>query len=315
MSNITVEHVTKTYGSVTALDDVSLTVPDRSSFGLLGTNGAGKTTLFKLLIGHEKPDSGRLEIAGLSPEDGVAVRSRVGYVPEKAAFPSAFTGREVLSFHADVRGVRSSSQSKRINQALQRVGLSDAADRCVGNYSKGMNRRLGLATVLVSDPEVLLLDEPTSGLDPEGVNAFHDVIDRYREETDVTMVFSSHALTEINRLCDRIAVLHEGELRGVGNVDELRTNLSDTVTIDVWLDENDSSEVAEALDARPSTRIVGRSRDRLTVECSRSETYGILEKIHTVTSVESFEVRQPGIEDVFRRAIETGLETNRAKTG
>jgi Cu-processing system ATP-binding protein len=314
MSDIVVENVTKTYGSVTALDDVSLTVPDRSSFGLLGTNGAGKTTLFKLLIGHEQPDSGTLRIAGLTPEDGVAVRSRVGYLPEKASFPSAFSGREVLSFHADVRGVESGLRSKRISRALQRVGLSDAADRNVGNYSKGMNRRLGLATVLVSDPEVLLLDEPTSGLDPEGVNAFHDVINRYKEETDVTMVFSSHALTEINHLCDRIAVLHEGELRGTGKVDELRTTLSDTVRIDVWVTPKDTSEIVEELKSIPSARVVGRSRDRLTIECSRSESYGILEKIHTVTSVESFEVRQPGIEDVFRKAIDTGLETNTTKT-
>lgn len=304
MSDIVVDDVTKTYGTVTALDGVTFRIPENGSFGLLGTNGAGKTTLFKLLIGHEDPDSGVLKIAGLTSADGASIRDKVGYVPEKASFPETFTGREILSFHADIRNVSSDAKSERIERALGMVGLTEEAKRRVGGYSKGMNRRLGLATVLISDPDVLLLDEPTSGLDPQGVASFHELIKSFSENRNITMVFSSHTLAEINQLCDRVAILHEGQLKQTGSVDELRRSLSDTVTVTVWISSPDApDQLQRFLASHEAIRSCDQEGDRLDVECDRKQAYEVLTAIQKRIPLENFEVQQPGMEDVFLKSI------------
>lgn len=212
--------VRKTYGDVTALDGLSVSIPDGSTFGILGTNGAGKTTLFKLLIGHDRPDEGTITVGGEAVTDaGRRIREHVGYLPEHIGFPASLTGREVLAFHARVRGL---SADGRIADTIDRVGLSpEAADRPVSGYSNGMKRRLGLAAVLLAEPSVLILDEPTAGLDPRGVTEFHRIVERIGAETEATIVFCSHVLSEVERLCDQIAILHEGSVRASGPVEEL----------------------------------------------------------------------------------------------
>lgn len=305
MTKINVENVTKNYGSVTALDDVSLTIPEESSYGLLGTNGAGKTTLFKLLIGHETPDAGDISVGGVSPRSGVAVRKIVGYVPEHASFPGTFSGREVLNFHADIRGVPKTTRSRQIDRALDLVGLSSAADRSVEGYSKGMNRRLGLATVLVAEPPVLLLDEPTSGLDPQGVEAFHDVIRSFLRETAVTVVFSTHTLSEINDLCDQIAILHQGSLKTSGTVDSLRQSVGSVVSLKIWLEDGSSmAETIARIQGEPGLESIERVQNRIEIRCDRSESYDLLVKLHDLAQIENFEVSQPGIDEVFRTAVD-----------
>jgi Cu-processing system ATP-binding protein len=212
--------VRKTYGDVTALDGLSLSIPSGSTFGILGTNGAGKSTLFRLLVGHDRPDAGRITVGGTDvTEDGRRIRERVGYLPEHVGFPDGLTGREVLAVHSAIRGL---PRDGRIVRAVERVGLTaDGADRRVSGYSNGMQRRLGLATVLLPDPDVLILDEPTAGLDPRGVDEFHAIVEEITAETDATVVFCSHVLPEVERLCDRAAVLHDGRVRASGPVEEL----------------------------------------------------------------------------------------------
>jgi Cu-processing system ATP-binding protein len=212
--------VQKTYADVIALDGLSLSVPSGSAFGILGTNGAGKSTLFRLLVGHDRPDSGRITVGGTDvTKGGRRIRERVGYLPEQVGFPDGLTGREVLGVHRAIRGLPSDG---RISRAVERVGLTaDEADRRVSGYSNGMQRRLGLATVLLPAPDVLILDEPTAGLDPRGVDEFHDIVEEIANETDATVVFCSHVLPEVERLCDRAAVLHEGQVRASGSIDEL----------------------------------------------------------------------------------------------
>ncbi|MDY7081129.1 MAG: ABC transporter ATP-binding protein [Halobacteria archaeon] len=220
---IEASNVTKTYGDVTALDGLSLSVNEGSNFGLLGTNGAGKTTLFKLLVGHIRPDSGSVEIAGENVEKaGRKVREVVGYLPEQAGFPSSLTGREVMMYHARMRGIPKSERAERVDDTLETVGLTGDADRRVSGYSNGMNRRLGLATALLPRPEILLLDEPTAGLDPLGVSEFHRIIERLHRDEVSTVVVSSHVLSEVEKLCDSVAVLHNGTLRAEGTVRELK---------------------------------------------------------------------------------------------
>lgn len=301
---IDITDVTKTYGSVTALDGVSLTVPTGTTVGLLGTNGAGKTTLFRLLVGHAAPDSGDLEVAGLSAADGVAIRRRVGYLPENAGFPPTFTAREVLAFHADVRAVPADQRADRIDDVLATVGLADAADRPVGGFSNGMNRRLGLATALVARPRVLLLDEPTSGLDPIGVDAFHGVIERLASETAITIVFSTHTLAEVERVCDRVVVLDGGSVRTAGRVDDLRHGVGDAVTVQVRLAGDDpATAVADRLRDVAAVRGVTVSDGGLTLRCGRADAYDVLTAVRREADVDGFEVREPGLEDVFRAAV------------
>jgi Cu-processing system ATP-binding protein len=218
--------VRKTYGDVTALDGLSLSVPSGSTFGILGTNGAGKSTLFRLLVGHDRPDAGRITVGGTDvTEDGRRIRERVGYLPEQVGFPDGLTGREVLGVHRAIRGLPRDGRTAR---AVERVGLTaDEADRRVAGYSNGMQRRLGLATVLLPAPDVLILDEPTAGLDPRGVDEFHDIVEEIATETDATVVFCSHVLPEVERLCDRAAVLHEGRVRASGSVAELAAGADD----------------------------------------------------------------------------------------
>ncbi|MFB6269052.1 MAG: ATP-binding cassette domain-containing protein [Halobacterium sp.] len=300
---IQIRDVEKSYGTVTALDGASLTVGRGETLGLVGRNGAGKTTLFKLLVGHETPDAGTVTVAGRSPADGTALRERVGYLPESAGFPPSLSGREVLSFHARVRDVPGDVRDRRVERLLATVGLADAADRAVGGYSNGMNRRLGLATALVGDPDVLLLDEPTAGLDPAGVADFHAVVDALGRETDVTVLVTSHVLPEIERLCDRVAVLEDGHIAAAGGVDDLRHAAADAVTVDATLD--DPGTVADRLRDHAAVADVVVRGNHLQVECERDAAFDVLDVLRDA-DVSSFEVTEPGLDAVFREEVAAG---------
>lgn len=301
---IDITEVSKRYGSVRALDGVSLTIEDGETVGLLGTNGAGKTTLFRLIVGHSIPDEGAITVAGMTPSAGTAVRRRVGYLPESAGFPHSFTGREVLEFHARIRDVPGSDRDVRVADVLSTVGLTAAADRAVGGYSNGMRRRLGLATALVGRPRVLLLDEPTAGLDPRGVDAFNEAIARLDSEMEITTVFSSHRLPEVEAVCERVVVLHDGRVRADGRVDELRRSAGESVVIRARLGRTDGFDrLRDRLprDLRSLERLDDR---RLRLVCPRSAAFDVLSTLHAATVVESFEVKEPGLEDAFRQAID-----------
>lgn len=214
------ENIRKSFGSVTALDGLTLDIPANTTFGVLGTNGAGKSTLFRLFVGLDTPDSGRLAIGGRDVvETGDDIRRQVGFLPERIGFPAPLTGREVLEFHCRMRGL---STEKRIDDAIDTVGLATRdARREVSGYSNGMRRRLGLAAAVVAKPDVLILDEPTAGLDPKGVVEFHRIVKRARSTTDATVILASHVLTEVTRLCDRVAILDDGQTVASGRIDDL----------------------------------------------------------------------------------------------
>ena len=277
MNAIETTDVRKRYGDVVALDGLSLEVEAGRTFGLLGTNGAGKTTLFKLLVNHVRPDAGRLAVAGMDvSEAGRDVRRVVGYLPEHAGFPPSLTGREVLGFHGRMRGIDPADREARIDEVLETVGLIEAAGRAVGGYSNGMNRRLGLATALLHRPRVLLLDEPTAGLDPLGVAAFHRIVDRLHRDRELTIVLSSHVLAEVEALCDRVAVLHEGRLRVEGPVGDLRSGASDRVTVHLRLAAGaDPTDVADAAARHGTVRSAGEGA--LAVACTHRAAPALLE--------------------------------------
>lgn len=192
------------------LDRVSFRVASGESFGLVGINGAGKTTTVKILLGLVQPTCGSARIAELAPADAGA-KVGIAYIPELPAVYPFFTGRETLAFTARRLARDASRSADRIAAALDTVGLTPAADRPAGTYSKGMRVRLGFAQALLTEPSVMLLDEPTTGLDPVAVRHLHKLIARLRER-GVTLVISSHDLRTVHACCDRIGLLHLGRL-------------------------------------------------------------------------------------------------------
>ena len=219
---ILTEGLTKRYGEVTAVDHLDLSVLAGEVFGLLGPNGAGKTTTILMLLGLSEPDEGRATVAGLDPaHDAIAVKQRVGYVPDSVGFYEQLTGRENLRYTARLNRVAEPEVAERIDESLHEVGLADRADDRVATYSRGMRQRLGIADALVKRPEILILDEPTVAIDPAGVDEMLALIQRLPSERGVTVLLSSHLLQQVQTVCDRIAIFTGGRMAASGTIEEL----------------------------------------------------------------------------------------------
>ncbi|MBA3483602.1 MAG: ABC transporter ATP-binding protein [Pirellulales bacterium] len=206
---------------VRALKGLDLEVRRGEVFGLLGPNGSGKTTTIKLLLGLLFPTEGEALVFG-KPATDVAKNERLGYLPEESYLYRFLTAEETLDFYGRLFDMPSEVREERIDSLIKLVGLDKARKRQLQEYSKGMTRRIGLAQALINDPELILLDEPTSGLDPIGTREMKDMILRLKDEGK-TIVMCSHLLADVQDVCDRIAILHQGELKELGRVDELLT--------------------------------------------------------------------------------------------
>jgi ABC-2 type transport system ATP-binding protein len=203
--------LTKRFGSVQAVRGISLKVPGGARFGLIGQNGAGKTTFIKMLLGICRHDEGTISVLGADPED-VAVRRRIGYLPERLAIPPSFSALAFLDSVARYKGIPAAQRRSECRDLLQRVGLEEVAwNRKTGGYSKGMRQRTGLAAALVGRPDLLVLDEPTDGIDPMGRRQIRDVI-LEAAKGGATLFLNSHLLQETEKVCDHVAVLHQGQV-------------------------------------------------------------------------------------------------------
>jgi ABC-2 type transport system ATP-binding protein len=213
------EELTKAYSArVTALDTVTLTIPQGASFGLLGENGAGKSTLVRLILGFIFPTSGRIRVLG---EEQVSLaHGRVGYVHERPIFEPRFTGRAYLTVFAQLSGLWSTANRTRVRELLELVNLQEAADRAIGTYSKGMLQRLAIAQALLADPALLILDEPTSGLDPRSQWEVRQIVATLRKQGK-TLLLCSHYLAEVEALCDSVCILRRGTMILHGTVADL----------------------------------------------------------------------------------------------
>ncbi|RZJ87074.1 MAG: ABC transporter ATP-binding protein, partial [Brevundimonas sp.] len=209
--------LTKSYGTVHALAGLDLTIPKGGVYGVLGPNGAGKSTLFRVLLGLIKPTSGEARIMGGAVGDVAAMR-RMGSMIETPRFPPFLTAREVLNWLALEHGL---GKTAAIDHWLERVGLTEAADRRVRGFSVGMLQRLGVAVALMTRPELVILDEPTSGMDPPGIQEMRALIRSLATDDGVTVILASHQLLEVQRVCDRVAILNKGRLVREGAVSEL----------------------------------------------------------------------------------------------
>ncbi|MEY2934408.1 MAG: hypothetical protein RL033_5157 [Pseudomonadota bacterium] len=205
-----------------ALAGVNLVVPRGTAFGLIGLNGAGKTTFVKALLGVVLPSAGQLRVLGGAPEE-IAVRERIGYVPERLALPVAWSARSYLQSVSRLKrrgAAAGAAQQRDIQWQLERVGLQKDAERRIGQFSKGMRQRLALAAALLGQPDLLVLDEPTDGVDPLGRAEIRELLSEERER-GATLFLNSHLLSETERMCDRIGILAQGQIVREGSVAEL----------------------------------------------------------------------------------------------
>ena len=304
-SAIRIEALTRRYPGVLALDALNLDVPEGSIFGLLGPNGAGKTTTLRLLAGLGRPTSGRAVVAGIPVSaDDPAVRRKLGFLEQDPRTYGWMTGREQLRFLGRLHGLRGAALESAVTGALVRLDLSDAADRRAGTYSGGMRQRLGIAGALVHRPPIIVLDEPVSALDPEGRRDVLGLIAGLRGES--TVLFSTHVLADVERICDRVGILDHGHLVVEGTL----TDLLDRYALPVWRIEAEPGQDAavEALAVRlrglPWVTAAAADHGLLTVAVADPATAAreLLQIVGAADlAVISAARARPTLEDVFLR--------------
>jgi ABC-2 type transport system ATP-binding protein len=234
---IVIERLSKAFGDFSALQDVSFEVQPGEVFGLLGPNGAGKTTLIRTLMGLLIASSGRARMLGLDCfEDRVALKRRIGYLPDAPFFYDYLTGWELIRFIADMHGIEASTAAERAERLFSELQLADAADDFVTSYSLGMKKKMALAMALLHEPSVLILDEPTTGLDPHSSRHIRQLIRSYAA-SGRTVMLSTHWLEMAEQVCDRVAILHHGRLLESGSPAEVRLRASATSSANPTLED------------------------------------------------------------------------------
>lgn len=230
MSTITIHSVYKSFKSglkskKIAVSDVSLSIESGDVYGIVGRNGAGKSTILKMILGFIKPDSGIITVSGISP-DNPNSRQNIGYLPENPYFYDNLTAKELLNFSVAASELDAKQREKNIDDMLSRVGLLEVKNNKLRTYSKGMTQRAGLCFALVHNPEIVILDEPMSGLDPFGRKMVIDLINDLKSQGK-TILFCSHILNDVERVCDRVAVMDKGELKAVFTKSQIATGMED----------------------------------------------------------------------------------------
>ena len=260
--------LTKRYGAATAVDGVSFTINRGEIFGLLGPNGAGKTTTILMMLGLTEVTDGTVRVMGYDPvREPLQVKRLVGYLPDTVGFYDHMTAADNLRYTAGLIGIPVAQRDARIASALDRVGLGDVRNKHVGNFSRGMRQRLGLAEIVMKEVSIAILDEPTSGLDPHATAELLDMIRSLKRE-GVAVLVSSHLLERVQSICDRVALFHAGRIALLGTEPELaRQVLGGGYTVEVEADGGQA--LADRLAAVPGVRSVeqpGPGRYRLLAE-------------------------------------------------
>jgi ABC-2 type transport system ATP-binding protein len=224
------QELSKHYQHITAVDQLNLSIQKGEVFGLLGPNGAGKTTTILMMLGLTEPTSGQVKVCGFdATREPIEVKKRVGYLQDNVGFYEEMTAAENLELIAELNGI--AWDNKLIDTVLNRVGLLESRNRKVGEFSRGMKQRLGIADLLVKDSEVVILDEPTLGLDPSGIDTMLELIEELAKKDGKTVIVSSHLLYQIQKICTRVGIFYKGKLVAQGTIEELqKENFGDDET-------------------------------------------------------------------------------------
>jgi len=288
----------KRYGAIVAVDRLDFEVRAGETFALIGPNGAGKSTTLRMLLGLTRPDAGTIALGprNLPPHD-VEARRSLGYVPQRVEFPAGRTVSEVLRFFAALRQLDPSA----VDRALARVGLTSLANRQARELSGGYTQRLSLAQALLADPAVLVLDEPTASLDPEATWEFRTLVEQLQREGK-TILLSSHLLSEVERVADRVLILVEGRRAALESLTELRTRQARATRLLITLEG--SVEPAIAALAKHGLAGDASSPQRLTVDASNGHPLAALEALRGAgVPVRTFEVERPTLEEMFLTVV------------
>jgi ABC-2 type transport system ATP-binding protein len=300
-----VEDLSKRYGTVQALDRVDVGIAPGCT-GLVGSNGAGKSTLIKLLLGLLVPDQGRATVLGHDVAiDSLAVRTRVGYLPEGACLPGDVTAADFVAFMAQLGGLPPRPARERAAEVCYQVGLEEERYRAVGGFSTGMQQRVKLAVALVHDPSLLLLDEPTDGMDPQGREDMLDLIARIRGELGIDVLVSTHLLGDVERVCDRVVMVHGGHVLAQGSIAEVAGTTEPGFGIQLGDNGPDvlAALAAAGLQARPGGGAAGPSNGAPVGELL---VQGPSDRIRDVAAERGWPLRRmvpraPSLEETFLR--------------
>ncbi len=298
---IETQGLTKHYNGVVAVENLDLTIEGGEVFGMLGPNGSGKTTTILMLLGLTEPTSGMVRVLGLDPaRRPLSVKAQVGYIPDQVGFYEDLTAVENLMYTAKLNGIPRKEALKRIDSALDRMGLADVKDRPVKTYSRGMRQRLAVADVLIKQPHVIIMDEPTQGLDPEGAHEFLQIIRDLKEE-GITILLASHLLHQVQSVCDRVGLFHQGHMAVSGTVEELAQQImAGGYRIELEV-KGEPKTITEALrGVKGVTDVAYLGKDRYEVRAKgdlRAETARAV--VQAGGGLLSLHVEAPSLDDIY----------------
>jgi ABC-2 type transport system ATP-binding protein len=297
---IEVRGVTKKFRNFIALDNVSLDIP-RASVGLLGANGAGKTTLIRTLLGLAKPNSGSATVVGYDTQtQGTKVREHVGYMPEADALPMSTTAADFVGHMAEMSGLPARQARQRAADVLYQVGLSEERYRLIKGFSTGMRQRVKLAQAIVHDPDLVFLDEPTAGMDPQGREDMLELVERIYRSLGIAVVFSSHILEDIERVCDYVVILDAGKVVTAQPLGQMETVRGQII---IRIDGDPAAFAGElrrqGLEVRTNDVEIGR--DEMIVEESDDRAYDLVRDlaVHQQVALRSLRSRSRTLEDIY----------------
>lgn len=320
-SIIELHNLTKNYGTFTAVNRLSLSIRKGEIFGLLGPNGAGKSTTILMMLGLSEPSEGSVSVCGINAtQDPISVKKRVGYLPDDVGFYDNYSGLENILYTARLNSILDEIAYERAMKLLNWVGLADVADKKAGKYSRGMRQRLGLADVLIKNPEVIILDEPTLGIDPKGVRELLHLIVQLSKREGITVILSSHHLQQVQQVCDRIGLFVGGKLLAEGDIPALSRKLFTNEAFAIHLKINllnslnpeaEKHRLMDTLKKHPKVLEVKFEDDFFQISCSSN----IIEEIAKMVVDQNFLLtylhqKEYGLEEIYHRYFAGKEEVN-----
>jgi len=307
MNNLVLETkgLTKHYGDFVAVDNLDLNIKKGEVFGLLGPNGAGKTTTILMLLGLTEPTKGQVRVLGFDPaRQPLSVKARVGYMPDQVGFYDELTARENLIYIAKLNGIPRDQLKNRVEEAIERVHLTQVIDKRVNTFSRGMRQRLGLADVLIKNPQLIIMDEPTQGLDPELAHEFLGLIHSLKEE-GTTILLSSHLLHQVQVICDRVGLFSKGRMVLQGTVPELaRKVLGGAYRVQIKANGPDV-KLRKALQSLPEVNKVDFANGVFEIEARKDVRADAADAVIKAGGrLQSLNVESQSLDDIYTRYFE-----------